>query len=301
MKRYSPRHHWATGTPNKNFNQCVIWGIDLRHTNKLYSVLIYLKLLKEYDNVPIYYFPNGRASEHPTSYELACELKTKRYDEGIKCPKCNARFTSRYTKNQECAGCAQLKAGDFYNLCKRHTKMFCSNPKGGWMSKVSFGIDRPIEKHVWDEMIDLAEIYHSGDEFTVSEDACKTHGHYGLKRHGKCYQCQLMRTTPSPRQQAVLNGETWYTPATDCPRCGTRALRNVHNGSCQGCNPPSDNRTTATSIMMDNNPDMVISREEARDLEMTVYRTGEKCINGHTGWRYTSTGNCIDCRKKESI
>jgi hypothetical protein len=250
--------------------------------------------------VPIYYFPDGRASEHPTSYELACELKTKRYDEGVKCNKCNARFTSRYTKNQECAGCAQLKAGDFYNLCKRHMKMFCSNPEGGWMSKVSAGVLRPIDEDVWDEMIDLAYLYqqneHTG-EFTVSEDACKTHGHYGLKRHGKCYQCQLMRTKLTPRQKAIQDGKTWYMPATDCPKCGERALKNIHNGSCQGCNPPRDNRTTATSIIMANNPDMVISREDAHELEMIVYRTGEECKHGHTGWHYVSTGNCIDCRK----
>ena len=262
----------------------------------------YLILPEEYDNVPHYYFPNGDVSLHPTSYELACELKSKRYDEGIKCKKCNARFTSRYTKNQACAGCTQLKAGDFYNLCKRHMHMFCSNPEGGWVSKVSAGVLRPIEQDVWDEMIDLAYIYqqnqHTG-EFTVSETPCKTHGHYGLKRHGKCYQCQQMGTKLTARQQAIQDGKTWYMPTVDCPKCGERALKNIHNGACQGCNPPRKDTRTPTMEMMDNNPDMIISREEARDLEMTVYRTGEECINGHAGWRYVSTGNCIDCRKEK--
>jgi hypothetical protein len=49
--------------------------------------------------------------------------------------------------------------------------------------------------------------------------------------------------------------------------------------------------------MMENAPDMIISREDARKLQLKVFRTGEPCRRGHRGFRWTSTGNCIPCAK----
>ncbi len=249
--------------------------------------------------MPIYKFPNGDICTHPTSYELACEVKSRVYDDGEKCPKCNSRYRIRYTKTQECVACATVKAGDFYNLCKRNHRYVGNDEDGLHWGECQPGYRRQISDEEWSEMLKLAELYHSDDKYTVSEKPCKTHGHYGLKRHGKCYQCHSSKNKISPRQEAMHEGKTWYTPTSQCTKCGEKALRNVHNGQCQGCVPPKNTKSCATISMMEQNPDMVIKREDAKSLEMTVYRTGEPCSYGHTGWRYVSTGNCIQCRKDD--
>lgn len=104
-------------------------------------------------------------------------------------------------------------------------------------------------------------------------------------------------TTDSPRQAAIAAGEKWYMPTDPCPKCNTVTLKRVDNGICQGCRPRTDNdqRETPDSIMMRENPDMVISRADAESLDMKVYRTGTTCKHGHAAWRYVSTGNCIEC------
>lgn len=96
----------------------------------------------------------------------------------------------------------------------------------------------------------------------------------------------------SPRQAAIAAGEKWYTPSTPCKRCGTLSLRHVDNGRCRGCGPAQ--RSTGPSIM-EQCPDLVISRSDARTAGLTVYRTGRECRYGHRGWRYVSTGGCVDC------
>ena len=246
-----------------------------------------------------YRFPDGSPCPHPTSYEQACEVKSRLYDNRERCKKCNSRYTIRYTKTQECVSCSQLKAISLWHLHKGYTQYIWTDEDGKHWAEASVGQILEVSDEQMQEMKRLVEITNSSVDYTITDQQCKTHGHYGMKRLGKCYECQQKRTKLTPRQEALHNGETWYTPDVDCPRCNQRALRNVHNGSCQGCNPPRDNRITATSIMMDNNPNMVISREHARDLEMTVYRTGEPCSKGHTGWRYVSTGNCIPCKRGE--
>lgn len=42
-------------------------------------------------------------------------------------------------------------------------------------------------------------------------------------------------------------------------------------------------------------PDMIIGREEARELGWITFRSGEPCRRGHIGWRYVSNGGCLDC------
>lgn len=54
---------------------------------------------------------------------------------------------------------------------------------------------------------------------------------------------------------------------------------------------------TPDAMLMRDYPDTVVSKDEARDMGFKVYRTGEYCKRGHNGWRYVSTGNCIECIK----
>lgn len=110
-----------------------------------------------------------------------------------------------------------------------------------------------------------------------------------------CYQKGVL----SPRKAALVAGNVWYTPEKPCPYCGTRADRRVYDGRCSGCIPTTTGSKNATTIMMENAPDMIISREDARRMQLKVFRTGAPCRRGHRGFRWTSTGNCIPCAKGE--
>jgi len=104
----------------------------------------------------------------------------------------------------------------------------------------------------------------------------------------------------SPRAVAIKNGERWYMPNRPCPKCGKMALKYVANGVCKGCMEcaeiaKEDGRETADTIMMRENPDLIISRKDAQALGFKIYRTGEFCRRGHTSYRYVSTGQCIEC------
>ena len=41
----------------------------------------------------------------------------------------------------------------------------------------------------------------------------------------------------------------------------------------------------------------IITRQEARDRDLTKYMTGRPCKHGHLAERRTDTGNCIECRR----
>jgi hypothetical protein len=168
------------------------------------------------------------------------------------------------------------------------------------MAKVAMRPDIEIDPNEYAKMLELLEVSRSDEGFKVSTEPCRVKAHYGLKQYGKCYECTQDKLKPSPRKQAILNGESWYKPDKVCPHCNTFGMRSVHNGACRGCtgkndNDTEDNRATDDSVMMRDNPNMLLSRADAEQYDMRVYRTGKPCKRGHTGWRYVSTGNCIDC------
>lgn len=123
---------------------------------------------------------------------------------------------------------------------------------------------------------------------------------------GRCLTCQSRRTVrkpappPSPRKLARRAGHRYYVPTDPCPDCGQRAERDVVTNRCTGCVKVRrvrgvDGRATEASRLMAEAPDLVVSRRDAKAFGFAVYRTGAACLNGHAGWRYVSTGGCIDC------
>lgn len=244
-----------------------------------------------------YRFPDGSPCPYPTSYEHACEVRSKVYDDRQPCSKCGHKI--KYTKTQGCKNCAKLRSINLIHLYKGYDNLIWTDENGRHWGEPQGGRVEEIPQEEWDEMLDLIDIANSGPEYTITDQPCATHGHYSLKRLGKCYQCQVEKSKPTPRQEALQSGKTWYTPPHVCPKCGHKALKNVHNGSCQGCVPPRDAEQHATAEMMKASPDTIISREDARSLDMKVYRTGEACSRGHKDWRYVSTGNCVQCLKGE--
>lgn len=118
---------------------------------------------------------------------------------------------------------------------------------------------------------------------------------------GECGGCH-----PSPRQLAIKAGDSKYLPDVPCPHCNTIALKRVDNGQCDQCILDArggvDGRATRmdepSRVLMESAPDTVLDRPTARAMGLTIYRTGEECTNGHTGWRYVSTGGCITCKRE---
>lgn len=70
---------------------------------------------------------------------------------------------------------------------------------------------------------------------------------------------------------------------------------------CISVKPPGDGRHTASTKMAADNPDMIISREDARLLGFTLFRTGKPCKRGHTGWRSVAGGACLKCRGAKAL
>lgn len=141
----------------------------------------------------------------------------------------------------------------------------------------------------------------TGQELYVSRRPCRKCASVGLRymRGKRCYFCDQKRraTTPSPRQAAIASGDKWYTPTTACKQCRTIAERRVDNGQCRGCSPApvAPKRDTVDAELMRDAPDLVLTRVDARAMGFKVFRTGNYCRRGHNGYRYVSTGNCIEC------
>jgi len=130
-------------------------------------------------------------------------------------------------------------------------------------------------------------------------EPCPECGEHAKRRvsDNRCRGCSPMgRDKSSPRQEAIARGEKWYKPIDPCPRCNTTAMRRVADGRCSEC-AGIDTQPSADAVMMEQCPDMVLTRKEARLADLSVYRTGKPCKRGHTGWRYVSTGACIDCMR----
>jgi hypothetical protein len=134
-----------------------------------------------------------------------------------------------------------------------------------------------------------------GMDYYWRADFGKFCGHVGKTTlDGKCYICQTIKNIPSPRQAAIAAGEKWYMPADgDLCKEGHHALRRVTDGVCKTCleakHTPQEDRIDKLC------PDLVIDREAAIGMGFKIYRTGQPCRNGHTGWRYVSTRGCLDC------
>jgi len=133
----------------------------------------------------------------------------------------------------------------------------------------------------------------------VRPDPCPVSGHIGLRTlTSECRVCQIEVEAPtklSPRQAALAAGEDTYVPEEPCKVCGERAPREVGNGRCGGCRDASEGNRTAK--FMSDNPDLVLTKQQAKAMGLSIYRTGKKCRQGHSGYRYVSNSGCIDCKK----
>ena len=253
--------------------------------------------------MPTYFFDDGRPSRHPVTKDHAVDIGSPLYNDGERCTECNVA-TTKYTSNDECIHCCRKIALNFFNFHNQADFVWTDEETGEHFAEPERnGKLMQIDESTWLRWTELSKLVDSDAMYTVSPEQCKQHGHIGMKRLGKCYECHLEKNKPSPRQEAMAKGEKYFMPLKPCPRCNKIALKRINGSVCTGCIETdvsvTDNRETPDTIMMRDNPDMVISKADAKAYDFKVYRTGEPCRKGHKGWRYVSTGNCISCIKGE--
>lgn len=256
----------------------------------------------------LFYYEDGRPSPLPTSKDEAKRLRQSRYNSETGCSDCK-ESNSRYTTNDECSFCAMLKALEFYNYAIDASYFADINGPNlihrSTSEPTPFGEKLKAEFEHAKSLFDTneraptssSEAIERGLTLWVRDRQCSKAGHFGIRTlKSECYFCAQKRDTLSPRKAAIANGEKWYTPLESCAKCGQMASRNVANGQCKGCmQSEGDARETSDTIMMRECPDLVVSKKDAKAMELKVYRTGKECTNGHSGYRYVSTGSCIQC------
>lgn len=266
----------------------------------------------------IYRDPNGNYCPAPYGKEAAKRSGSRQYS-WTKCTEPGCKCEIRYTKTDVCLHCSLRNASDFYKYCIGHMQITKDeNENFGTFHTVQdprITVNRKISKEVADDILMTHGILMNGNvaasakqaielglDMWVSSAPCDKAGHLGLRAlNGECYFCEAERNKPKPRQAAIAGGERWYLPTEPCKRCGKIAEKSVQNGQCKGCKPESsfeDRRETPDSAMMKADPNMVITRKDARTLGFKVYRTGKECNRGHKGFRYVQTGSCINCLRE---
>lgn len=85
-----------------------------------------------------------------------------------------------------------------------------------------------------------------------------------------------------------------------CKTAGHVGLK-ASNGRCYFCQAEKPARKRAepsvNSILMRDCPDLILSIEDARAMGYSVYRTGKPCKEGHHGYRYVASRNCVECAR----
>lgn len=260
----------------------------------------------------VFFDKDGNPHQLPVGRENGRRYNKPRYEDPENpCPECG--FIIYYTKNGVCWKCAQSRACDLYSYV-RGLMTFEQGVDGWFTSYKATGMYKPVGNRLvpdtyqpeLDEVsliFDLSaptsrrEAMEKGLKLWVTGDPCPKAGHYGIKTlENECYFCEEERKKPKPRQEAIKAGKTWYKPDAPCKHCNTLSERNVHTGACKGCRPVKE-KSTPESLMMKDHPDLIIQKDAAKRLGLKVYRTGDKCKYGHTGFRYVSTNGCIDCKK----
>lgn len=266
----------------------------------------------------IFTHPDGTLNPYPFTKEEARRIRAVRYDDHETCDTCrdahDTRTSIKYTYSDRCIHCARIEAINFYNLtigkaCRvpisdgmvvaldlcngdNHADMQPCAKAGHLGVRTPTGACWFCEDAVVDSRARAAARrkkepqYHPVHPCPDCGDAAPRQ-----TQTNQCTRCSHDSAAPSPRKIAQRKGDLWYTPDTPCIHCGQKALKRVNNGACQGCNPK---REPAAQLPADT----ILTRADAKLLALKMYRTGRPCHQGHTGFRYTSTGGCVACTNR---
>jgi hypothetical protein len=229
-----------------------------------------------------YKLSNGTIGPYPEGRPAAAGEHSRLYTDLKKCENCKS--LTFITASGRCVACMRDQIVVTYSL--------------------AFGHNVPVSVEPSSETTEAVKLLKSGRDFELARQVCRGYGHVKLtnSKHPKCYFCE---TQTDKKKQALLYDDECYLTRSKCSGCDNVTMRKTVDSSCVNCGylPGSNNahrevQINATTEMMLSNPDMLISREEAKMAGLTVYRTGNYCKRGHNDWRYVSTGNCLECLKK---
>lgn len=108
----------------------------------------------------------------------------------------------------------------------------------------------------------------------------------------------IERTVIARADAAALVEMRFFTGVA-CKR-GHVTERWVSNGNCIGCAPRSPRKAVSLARAFDNVKGVerdVVTREEARELGLRRYFTGEACKRGHVAERDVPTCKCVECAR----
>jgi hypothetical protein len=225
-----------------------------------------------------YKLSNGTIGPYPEGRPVAASEHSRLYTDLNSCENCKS--LTFITASGRCVACMRDQIVVAYSL--------------------AFGHDVPINVEPSTETIEAVELIKSDQGFELGRQVCRGYGHVKLtnNKHPRCYFCE---TQTDKKKQAVLYDDIYYLTRSKCSGCDNVTMRNTVDSSCVNCGylPGSNNtQINENTQMMANNPDMLVSLDEAKMTGLTVYRTGKYCKRGHNAWRYVSTGNCVECLKK---
>ena len=264
--------------------------------NSVYNADVIIdKITKlEYNNMTkVFKTSDGNFIPHPDSRHESLRIRHRLYIDYCKCGICGSSST-RFAKSDNCIMCQRYKIE-----LVRH---FSTTKSDQWPSNVPTTLNNP---YIMKEVNSVLKMMLETPNAVLHYEPCREYGHVRISNgNDQCMQCT---NRLKPREQAIVDSEPTYVSTSPCTQCNNITLRKTDNKECLVCEhvpsvpgnkaPTSATKLTPDTIMMRDAPDTIVSREDAEIYGFKVYRTGQPCRRGHTGWRYVSTGNCIDCLK----
>lgn len=107
---------------------------------------------------------------------------------------------------------------------------------------------------------------------------------------------------PTTLSEAVRFGVDYYYVPRLCKRGHHFIKKHIKTGKCVMCtdNSKRTKSDTATNRFMKDNPDLIVTKDAAAAMGLTVFKTGVPCRRGHIGWRYVNGGACLSCMRPGS-
>ena len=212
-------------------------------------------------------YPSG--SIYPHDLDVAKADRKPKYWSDIECPVCHRTVqgrTLRFTKTGECFECCRLDTMDFYNMVM-HGRYLYKDGSDWFIDLRCTDLKEPrkIQPHVVTRFIQYfkdLEVANISDTRIAATGPCAPE--FDLQQKFDIWTGQPVYRRPA-------------APKTDTGR-----------------------KVTPESKLMADQPNIVLSRDEARALGLKVFRTGKPCKHGHTGFRYVSTKGCIKCLKENN-
>lgn len=197
-------------------------------------------------------------------------------------PRCNTCGTPHptYYSDGKCFSCVNIKVGKW-----RDSMLILGGGEPYVDDSDHLHTEIPLNPNVAKNL---------GLEYYYTGKACKVGKHprkEPVDGRRRCLNCV------NPRADARRDKAKTYHPATPCEVCQTSERRTQDNECIQCLKSALDGRVTASGQFQRANPDLILTKDGARMIGLKVYRTGRPCFRGHEGYRYLSTGTCIQCVK----